>query len=121
MIGTAGTAEAKGRAKGRFPTLRHQSPAVAVAAVLLRIGMKARSAIVRGGSAASILALGAVALAGAAQADGSPALDTYGNPLPLVSASLGKVENCSDPDVLEGPEGDPYWYLLLHRRPAACR
>lgn len=61
--------------------------------------------------AAAILVLSALSNPWPAQADGPPAPDTYRNPLPLVSASLGAVENCSDPDVLEGPEGDPSWYL----------
>lgn len=61
-----------------------------------------------------LLALAALALAGAAHAEGT---GTYANPLPVASAAHGPVEGCADPEVLAGGEGGPPWVLYCTTDP----
>jgi arabinan endo-1,5-alpha-L-arabinosidase len=42
---------------------------------------------------------------------------SYANPLRLFSALHGPVESCADPELLERPEGDPYWYMYCTTDP----
>ena len=59
----------------------------------------------------------ATTIATQSQQAGSNVGRTYVNPLSLVSTEHGSVENCSDPEVLEGEDGDAYWYLYCTSNP----
>lgn len=41
---------------------------------------------------------------------------SYENPLPVTSM-IGAVDSCADPSVVEGPEGDPNWYMVCTTDP----
>ncbi len=68
-----------------------------------------------------VIGLAALTLAASsaarAQEGGGTDGGTYTNPLPVVSAEVGQVESCPDPEVLEGDDGDPHWYLYCTTGP----
>ncbi|HVG47170.1 MAG TPA: family 43 glycosylhydrolase, partial [Rubellimicrobium sp.] len=54
------------------------------------------------------------ACCGAASAQEAGA--TYANPLPVASPA-GPVDSCADPTAIEGPAGDPSWYMVCTTDP----